>query len=304
MIDYFEEFEVYCLVDKGLARSTVRMYLQDLSLLKNFIFNDLKLSLWNDIGYDEIRSFLSIKGGHLSDTSLFRLIVTMRCFFKFLRYEKIIDCHKLIKIDSPKITFVLQDVLTVEEVSRCIQCIDIGTRKGLRDRALLEVLYASGARVSEVCNLSVYDINHNSILIKKGKGEKSRIVPLGSKASQAINSFIASRRGKESILFVGYNKRPMSRSAVWRIIKLYASKAGIKKRISPHSLRRSFATHLYENGVDLSIIQNFLGHESINTTDRYAQIVDNISVKDIAIKESPNKKMSKEEIWSFTRQSD
>lgn len=303
--DVIEDFKTYLYVDKGLAHSTVKCYTSDIKKMMNF-FISKKIFSWKEISYDDLRFFIHSELSNYSDSSLFRMTMAWRVFFKFLRSESIIDEGAFCNINSPKIWQLVPDVLTISEVESLINAPDLSSNIGIRDYAIIELMYATGARVSEICNLKLYDINNDRIIIRNGKRGKDRSVPMGCKASTAIDSYLKSRTKysltieNKDFLFLNRNGSPLTRSGIWKRLKFYAKLIGVQKNIHPHTLRRSFATHLYENGVDLIIIQDMLGHESINTTDRYAQLVNN-KIEDIVRNHAPRKEFDKEDIWKWLK---
>lgn len=301
MNNYLQEFKIYCLVDRGLSKLTVDFYSSDIIKVYKFLKDEAKISSWSDVTEKEIFLFFKKMKKEMSDSSVFRSVMAIRVFFRFLKYTNIINDRTTIRLETPKLWNVVQDVLSEEEMQVFLNAPDRSKLLGLRDRAILELLYSSGIRVSELCNLSLYNIHNNVIEIKSGKGGKGREAPLGERAKIAIDEYLSSRNDDSRInaLFLNKNKKPITRQSIWRLIKFYSKIVGIKKNISPHSFRRSFATHLYERGVDLSIIQAFLGHSSINTTDRYALIVDRKKMQNEVSKVSPNKNIDRSYIWKW-----
>lgn len=207
-----------------------------------------------------------------ASSSLCRTLVAIKVFFRFLKREGIISLDPTLHLDSPKFWQLIPEVLTIEEASRLLAQPYPRTSTGARDKAILETLYASGLRVSELCGLNIQDVGDDAVRVK-GKGSKERIVPIAPSALSAIDHYLGKfREDKEGALFIGTKGKRVDRVAVWSRVKFYAKKAGITKKISPHTLRHSFATHLLENGADLRVIQEMLGHASISTTDRYTHI--------------------------------
>ena len=199
-------------------------------------------------------------------------LIAIKVFFRFLKREGIISQNITLLLATPKIWQLIPDVLSIEEMEQLLNQPDLSLVKGVRDRAILEVLYASGLRVSELCGLTIRDVDDEYMRIR-GKGGKERLVPIGRKAISAIDRYLHFRDGPlEETLFVGKGGQPIDRVTVWKMIKSYAVQAGISKSISPHTFRHSFATHLLDNGADLRVIQELLGHSSITSTDRYTHI--------------------------------
>ena len=179
-------------------------------------------------------------------------------------------------LESPKLWQLIPEVLTLEEIDSLLASPNIKLTSGIREKAVIELLYASGLRVSELVSLSLYDVDDGFVRVK-GKGGKERLVPIGQKALQAIDVYLTAVRDRfksetENHLFLNAKGKPMDRIQIWRMIKRLAKKAGLARPLSPHTLRHSFATHLLERGADLRVIQEFLGHSNIKTTDRYTHI--------------------------------
>lgn len=269
-VDYFLS---YIGGERGLSIHTVRAYGSDLKQFAMFV----GASSWEGVGRDTILGFLAVlKERGVAAATMQRCIVSLKVFFRFLRSEQMIDADPTLHLDSPKLWQLIPEILTVDEVDRLLAAPDTGSRLGARDRAVLEITYASGLRVSEVCGLNVCDVADRSVRVR-GKGGKERLVPLSDAASLAIDHYLlyfrTERTGRDNPpLFVSNRGKRLDRSLIWRRIKFYAKVAGITKTISPHTLRHSFATHLLENGADLRIIQELLGHASVATTDRYTHM--------------------------------
>ena len=260
-----ELFISYLLSEKGLSLATAKAYRHD--LVAFFSFHEGKEHLF----FEEY--FIHLENRKLQETSRLRALVTCRVFFKFLLKEGMIDKLPLALSTSIKIWKTLPSILSQEEVEALLDQPSPSDKEGARDAAILELMYGSGLRVSEVCNVRICDVNEESIKVM-GKGSKERYVPLGECARQAIDHYLHYFRKKaesNAPLFLGRSKK-ISRFAIWRNIKKYAKQAGIEKKLSPHTLRHSFATHLLEGGADLRMIQEMLGHSSIATTDRYTQV--------------------------------
>ena len=216
-------------------------------------------------------SFLKEKG--YATTSIYRTLMALRVFFRFLKREGYVEKDPTALLESPKIWQLIPEVLTAEEVERLLKAPGEGEEEA-RDRAVLETLYATGIRVSELCNLDIHDVGENTVRVL-GKGGKERIVPIGEEAIAAIDTYLGNYRhekGDHRPLFVTKKGRRMNRVTVWKKVKFYARSVGIEKEISPHTLRHSFATHLLDNGADLRVIQEMLGHADIGTTDRYTHL--------------------------------
>ena len=209
-------------------------------------------------------------------SSISRNLISIKVLFRFLKRERIINNNVALYLETPKLWQLIPEVLSLDEVERLLQQPDPNHPYGARDKAILELLYASGLRVSEVCCIKINDVDDDCVRAF-GKGSKERLVPLGKHALAAIDHYLNIFRDqvdseKQKALFVTKGGKPIDRVSVWRMIKDYAKKAGITKNISPHTLRHSFATHLLDNGAELRVIQEMLGHASITSTDRYTHV--------------------------------
>lgn len=272
---YLSEFLSYIASEKGLSLNTVSAYRRDLALFQRF----LSMPLF-EVSEKEVIDFLAmLKKRDYASSSVARILVSLKLFFRFLKQEGWIKGDPSASLESPRIWQLIPEVLTPGEVKALLQAIDPSDAMGARDRAILEVLYASGLRVSEVCSLNLFDVGESRLRVL-GKGGKERIVPIGRFALEAIDHYLLHFRGfkpslpqeENSPLFVTSKGRRITRDLVWQRVKFYAKKAGLNGRISPHTLRHCFATHLLENGADLRVIQEMLGHATVATTDRYTQI--------------------------------
>lgn len=272
-----EEFLHYLGSEKGLSLNTIMAYQRDLTLFYDFLKFLGNKNIFH-VEQKEIVDFLEDldKKGYAS-SSAYRTLMALKVFFKFLRKEDKILSDPTSHLEAPKLWQKLPEVLSESEVMLLLEAPDITTEAGARDKAILEVLYACGIRVSELCQLNLYDIQEEVIKVK-GKGGKQRIVPIAQLAVKAVDYYLGTFR-KECIedalgepLFVTEKGKRIHRSFVWSQVKLYCKQVSITKPISPHSLRHSFATHLLNHGADLRIIQEMLGHADISTTDRYTHV--------------------------------
>lgn len=267
------DFLVYITSEKGLARNSIEAYERDLKAFQKFL--DCKNV--KGISEDQIIHYLShLKNQGYAEASRFRFLVAIKVFFRFLKRENLISKNPSEHLSTLKLWKLVPEILSCQEVERLLQQPDRATLAGTRDAAILELLYSSGLRVSELCKLSLYDVDDEFVKVA-GKGSKERLVPIGKKALAAVDEYLARYRSlsdseKQTALFVSNRGAPLSRQTIWLMIKRYAKQAGIAKNISPHTLRHSFATHLLDRGADLRIIQELLGHASINSTDRYTQV--------------------------------
>jgi len=270
---YLLSFLSYISSEKGLSKNTISAYERDIKFFFIFLKNKKK-ELKKDIEKNILEYFSYLKNRNLASSTICRTFVTIKVFFRFLKKENLlkIDIDNYLKL--PKIWHLVPYVLSYKEIENLLSQPNISTFLGARDKAILEVLYATGIRASEICNIKIKDVNDNFIKVK-GKGNKERIVPIGKKAIEAIDFYLSFRNDKNEFLFITKKIKKLDRITLWNRIKFYSKKAEIKKNISPHTLRHSFATHLLENGADIRIIQDMLGHEDISTTDKYTHISQN-----------------------------
>jgi integrase/recombinase XerD len=268
---YIQDFLLYLASEKGLSPQTIAAYGRDLKLFMSSLSTS---SL--DFGEREVVAFFQgLQKKEYASSSIYRAAMALKGFFRFLRREKLIKEETPLYLDTPKMWQLVPEVLTEEETERLLEVARPLDLIGSRDRAILEVLYSCGLRASELCGLDIGDVDELSVRVK-GKGGKERIVPISPPALEAIDHYLLHYRpqiGKVSeALFLTSRGKRIDRVAVWNRVKNYAKAAGITRSISPHTLRHSFATHLLENGADLRVIQEMLGHASIATTDRYTHI--------------------------------
>ncbi len=273
----FEEFFAYLSVEKGLAQNTLTAYRQDLAGYRDFL-KAAKIGGWAQIKRNHILKYLmSEKDRGLEAPSIARRLVSIKLFHRFLQKERYLEDDVTSVLESPKLWKKLPHFLTPREMEAILKAPDVKKESGLRDRALLECLYAAGIRVSEMTQLKLSDVNLENAFIKcRGKGDKERIVPIGRQAVEACEHYLAKVRSKQKAhtehFFLGRNGRGLTRQFVWQLIKRYAKAAGISKCITPHTFRHSFATHLLERGADLRIVQELLGHSDISTTQIYTHV--------------------------------
>jgi integrase/recombinase XerD len=276
-------FLTHVKVEKGLSSNTVSAYKRDLVKFDAFA-RKRKLSL-EAIGRDDLVDFLAgLYRQKLESRTVARQLVTLRNFFRFAQIQELISVDPSINLESPKIRRTLPGYLRLEEIERLLEQPDEKTPLGLRDRAMLEVLYSTGLRVSELISLRVSDADTKVGCVRCiGKGDKERIVPVGRKALVMVEKYLRAARprlcgkGKSAgspALFVNRRGTALSRVGVWKILSAYGRRAGLRVAIKPHMLRHSFATHLLERGADLRSVQLMLGHADISTTQIYTHVVE------------------------------
>lgn len=271
LTNQLREFLTFIASEKGLSLNTIEAYERDVKLLEAFLE---KRQVENATEQDLVAFFSELKKREFASSSHYRIFMSLRVFYRFLKREKWVDQDPTLFLESPKVWQLIPEVLDLKEVEALIKAPDPQSEVGARDLAILEVLYATGIRVSELCGLKVHDIDDTAVRVK-GKANKERLVPIGEKALEALDYYLLHYRteaGEEQPLFVTSRGKPLDRVTVWKRIKLYAKKVGIVKAISPHTLRHSFATHLLDHGADLRVTQEMLGHADIATTDRYTHL--------------------------------
>ncbi len=271
------DFKLFLSLERKLAANSITGYLNDINKFFNF-YGDFEHNIdFSIINEELVKEFLYKISEFIQPTTQARLISGLRLFFDFLILENKLDKNPMELIESPKLARKLPDVLSVDEIDQMIASIDLSKPEGERNRAILETLYGCGLRVSELVNLKISDLFFDEGFIKvTGKGNKQRFVPISNYTQKYINIYqehirknVKIKDGFEDYLFLNRRGKPLTRNMIFMIVKDLIQKAGIKKNISPHSLRHSFATHLLENGADLRSIQLLLGHESITTTEIY-----------------------------------
>jgi integrase/recombinase XerD len=274
--DFPKEFLTYLQVEKGLARHSINSYRRDLDRLQAWANKNGKEV--SDLTRGDLRKWIaSLSREGLAPTSVARAVSATRGFFKFLMLDGHIKSHPAEDLDTPQRFAYLPKFLTEDEINRLLSAPDISTEEGIRDRAVLEIMYATGLRVSELVNLKQADIDLMAGLVRcYGKGNKERRVPLGKSAIHWLQQYAAVKAGygKQSSPYVFLHRgRPFTRQLAWSMIKGHAEKVGIKN-VSPHTLRHSFATHLLQHGADSRSVQALLGHSDISTTQIYTHITD------------------------------
>jgi len=259
--EHISDFLDFLGAEKGLKKATLLAYKSDLTAF---------FSHSNHVTKDAVLGFLdAMRLKNAAGSSMARALVVLRVFCRFLQREGVLQEDICGMLDAPSVWQTIPDVLSYEEMQSLLKL-----PENTRDKAIFYLLYACGIRVSELCGLNLSHVGDLEVRVK-GKGGKERIVPIAKAAIDAIDAYLLTRKaGEEEPLFLGKNGRRIRRESVWALVKVYAKKAGIAKKISPHTFRHSFATHLLERGADLRIIQELLGHASIATTDRYTHLSD------------------------------
>ncbi|MGI6678806.1 MAG: site-specific tyrosine recombinase XerD [Dehalobacterium sp.] len=274
-----DNFLYYLSVEKGLADNTVKSYQLDLKSFFDFLTGKSMRDIQGVTRHHIIAYLIKLQKENKSPATLARHSACLKSFFHFLLRERIIDQDPTSHLETPKLAGILPQVLSIEEVEHLLNQPQTGTKLGLRDKAMLEVIYATGLRVSELINLDLQDINLEMGFLRcLGKGAKERIVPLGSFAIHALQEYLQGSREKltksseEKALFVNQHGRRLTRQGFWKILKGYVSEAQISTPVTPHTFRHSIATHMLENGADLRTVQEILGHADISTTQIYTHL--------------------------------
>ncbi|URI12178.1 site-specific tyrosine recombinase XerD [Ligilactobacillus salivarius] len=269
----------YLKVERGLSENTIASYGIDLKLFLEYL-RENEIPSFKQVNKEVIVNYMqSEKNNNKANSSILRSVSSLRKFFQYLAQEKIIEKDPMLLIDTPKKKQHLPQVLTKEEVEKLLHSPNTGQVLGLRDRAMLELMYATGLRISEIINLKLEDLHLTmGTLQTLGKGHKERIVPVGDEAIKWVNRYLEEARPKllkqkrSNYLFLNFHGNNLTRQGVWKNLKAEVRKAGIQKNITPHTLRHSFATHILENGADLRIVQELLGHADISTTQIYTHL--------------------------------
>ncbi|MFC1811823.1 site-specific tyrosine recombinase XerD [Thermodesulfobacteriota bacterium] len=274
-----DQYVNYLLVEKGLSENTIESYSRDLSRYLRFLQQQGIRNITDADTPFILKHLIALRNTGLGSSSRARHLVTLRGFYRFLVQEKVLKHDPARLVDLPKSGLKLPDVLSVQEVNHLLKTPDTKKPIGYRDAAMIELLYAAGLRVSELVNLKLQDVNMEAGFVRVlGKGSKERIVPIGQYAKEKIVGYVTTARPLllkniiSSYLFVARAGKPMTRQGFWKLLRNYALKAGIKKKITPHSLRHSFASHLLEGGADLRAVQVMLGHVDISTTQIYTHV--------------------------------
>ncbi len=281
METYLKDYFMMLRVEKNLSANSIQAYRRDLNRYISFLLEDEAITKLKEIKQKQIRGyFRKLKDIHLSPSSISRAFSAVRSYHTFLSEEKYVNENPSQMLDAPKLPSKLPVILTVEEIEKILSAVDCTTDLGKRDHAALEILYSCGLRVSELCDLSLQDllIDFNMIRVL-GKGRKERLVPYGPVANESLNTYLTlvrpkhARKGKNSgKVFLSRNGNPLTRAMVNVFLKKWTREAEMNKKVSPHTFRHSFATHLLEGGADLRSVQEMLGHSDISTTQIYTHL--------------------------------
>ncbi len=298
--DILSKYKVYLRLEKSLSDNTVSAYLADISKLFQFLKDEQIHPL--DVTLDNLETFsANLRDLGIQPRSQARILSGIRSFYHYLILEDYLQADPSELLESPQIGLHLPEILTLEEIDTLIESIDLSTNEGQRNRTILETLYSCGLRVSELCNLKLSDLYLEEGFIKvEGKGSKQRLIPISPRAIRELQLYfldrnqISIKKDYEDYVFISKRGKNISRITVFHVIKTLAEAIGIKKTISPHTFRHSFATHLLEGGANLRAIQCMLGHESIGTTEIYTHI-DKNRLRSEIIEHHPRNKISLKE---------
>lgn len=278
MLTPIQDFTNYLTVERGLSTNTEQAYERDLKEAAKY-FASQGIDRWQRVDRFAVLDLLAhLQNQHRARTTISRMVSSLRQFYKFMQRRGQVQTNPLDLVKPPKRHRKLPTVLSNDEVVTLIDAIDTSTKLGVRDRAIIEVLYATGMRVSELCNLTLEQLHLTVHLVQpRGKGNKERIVPLGEIAEQWLTKYLHSVRphlmkGETPYVFLNAHGGQLTRQAIWQLLKKLTRQAGIDKDVTPHTLRHSFATNLLNNGAELRVVQELLGHSDISTTQIYTHV--------------------------------
>ena len=299
--DILRKYKVYLKLEKSLSDNTVNAYLADIHKLYQFLADEQIHPL--DVTLENLETFsATLRDLGIQPRSQARILSGIRSFYHYLILDDYLEADPSELLESPQVGLHLPEVLTIEEIDNLIESIDLSTKEGQRNRTILETLYSCGLRVSELCNLKISDLYLEEGFIKvEGKGNKQRLIPISPRAIRELQLYFIDRnqfsikKDYEDYVFISKRGTNISRIMVFHIIKTLAEAIGMKKTISPHTFRHSFATHLLEGGANLRAIQCMLGHESIGTTEIYTHI-DKSRLRSEIIEHHPRNKIFREKV--------
>ena len=299
--DILRKYKVYLKLEKSLSDNTVNAYLADIHKLFQFLADEQIHPL--DVTLENLETFsATLRDLGIQPRSQARILSGIRSFYHYLILDDYLEADPSELLESPQVGLHLPEVLTIEEIDNLIESIDLSTKEGQRNRTILETLYSCGLRVSELCNLKISDLYLEEGFIKvEGKGNKQRLIPISPRAIRELQLYFIDRnqfsikKDYEDYVFISKRGKNISRIMVFHIIKTLAEAIGLKKTISPHTFRHSFATHLLEGGANLRAIQCMLGHESIGTTEIYTHI-DKSRLRSEIIEHHPRNKIFREKV--------
>jgi integrase/recombinase XerD len=293
-----QSFIRFLLVERGLSQNTLESYERDLQQFVDYL-EQQGVSAWKDAGKTHLAGYLTkLKVLGRAPATLSRTMVSVRAFYQYLIRERVVESDPSLFVETPKLEKKPPRVLSIQEIETLLEAPVDETVSGSRDKAMLELLYATGIRVSELISLNMTDIHLQMGFIRcVGKADKERMIPLGSMSIRCLDNYVNKYRSKllkkvadEEALFIGHLGTRMTRQGFWKILKRYAQEVNIEKDITPHTLRHSFAVHLIENGADLRSVQEMLGHSDISTTQMYVQVT-KLKMKEVYNRAHPRANM-------------
>jgi len=294
-------YELYVKLEKGLSDNSVSAYLSDIQKLWNYTQEELAYSSYSQLSYHDLSNFMGfLNDQDQSPYTRARMTSSIKSFFNYLVIEKLVTQNPSELLESPRLGRKLPDYLTVDEIDELILQIDLSKPFAHRNKTIIEMLYSCGLRVSELTNLKIHDVISDDELVRvTGKGSKQRLVPIDKYTLRLIHLYLLEERnkqnaqkGEEDVLFLNRFGKRLSRVFIFTLVKKLCQMAGIQKKVSPHTFRHSFATHLIENGADLRSVQEMLGHESITTTEIYTHL-EQKGLRDAVLKFHPRNKLDK-----------
>lgn len=291
MKELVKVFDTHLTDERNLSSNTVESYRRDLNIFGNYLVEQ-EIKRYQDVSHIDLMSYtIQLKKSGMANSTISRKIATLRTFYGFLHNNGYIEKNPTVSLEAPKAERKMPTVLTLAQVEQLIEMPDVRTAIGKRDKAMIELLYATGIRVSEMVSLELSDVNINMGYIRCRSSQKSRIIPMGKMASKALEQYIQNGRNKlindpEDALFLNYYGKRISRQGFWKIIKQYTGSLDVDHEITPHTLRHSFALHLIQNGADLKSVQEMLGHSDVSTTQIYLEM-SNAKIKEIYSKAHP-----------------
>lgn len=298
-----ESYKTYLILEKSLSSNSVEAYLNDINKLAKYCAEKHQVKTPDEVTYDILKDYLIyVSEVGVTNRTQARCISSIRSFFKFLVFDGKLDNNPTRLLEAPKIGRKLPNILTVDEIDAMLGAVEMYKPEGQRNKAIIEMLYSCGLRVSELIAIKLSNVNFRTSIVKiEGKGNKERIIPLSKNAKIEIKQYLKVYRdyldiekGYEDVLFLNKRGTALSRVMVFNIIKHLATRAGVKKNVSPHTFRHSFASHLVSGGADLRAVQDMLGHESILTTEIYTHLDDHY-LKDTITKFHPRSKENPEQ---------
>lgn len=295
-INFYEgKYRDYLKFEKLMLPNTIESYLRDLNKLKLYLENK-RIINFCELSKEQILDFLQDLYKNQSESSISRILSTLRSFYKFLMIEGVCKKNFWVEVNNPIKLRKMPDILKIEEVNKFLESIPTSKRLEIRDRAMFEILYSCGLRVSEIINLKMQNIDFDEELLRfKGKGNKERIVPVGKKSVSFLRKYLEHGRDeikkerRTDFVFINRSAKKLTRQGFWKILKKYARKVNINKNLYPHIFRHSFATHMIQRGADLRTVQELLGHSDISTTEIYTNL-DKEYIKEIYFKYHPRGK--------------